>query len=243
MDNVTINVRHGEIVGMYVLIAAGRTELAMSVFGPAYGSKITGTPKKDGAPIRLDTIPKAIESGIAYITEDRKGDGLVLTNSVLRNLTLARMDYVSSRSIIDKDKERHSAIEYKDRMGIKTPNVDQHVGNLSGGNHQKGLLGKGIVSKPDILILDEPTRGVDVGAKYEIYQIINELAASGKAVILISSELPEILGMCDRIYVMNEGRIVGEFARAEASQEAIMASILNAKTSVDESAASTAKGA
>jgi putative multiple sugar transport system ATP-binding protein len=226
VDDVSINVRHGEIVGMYGLIGAGRSELAMSVFGRAYGAHISGSVKKNGAAISPDTIPNAIKQGFAYITEDRKGDGLVLSNSILRNLTLARMDRVSEKGVIDPDKERGGAYEYKERLGIKAPNVDQLVGNLSGGNQQKVLLGKWIFAQPDILILDEPTRGVDVGAKYEIYKIINELAEQGKAILLISSELPEILGMCDRVYVMHEGRLLAEYPADEATQESIMRVIL-----------------
>lgn len=228
VDDVSVHVKKGEIVGIYGLIGAGRTELAMSIFGKAYGAKISGTLYKDGAQIKLDSIPKAIEQGLAYITEDRKGDGLVLTNSVMRNLTLSRMDYVSHNGIIDLDRERSEAMDYTDRMGIKTPSVEQHVGNLSGGNQQKVLLGKWIFAKPDVMLLDEPTRGVDVGAKYEIYQIIGELAANGKAVILISSELPEILGMCDRLYVMHEGRMVAELTTKDETQESVMAHILQA---------------
>ena len=226
VDDVSIYVKHGEIVGIYGLIGAGRTELAMSIFGKAYGAKISGALYKDEEQLELTSIPKAIKEGFAYITEDRKGDGLVLTNSVMRNLTLSRMDYVSNKGVINLDMERNEAMEYKERMGIKTPSIEQHVGNLSGGNQQKVLLGKWIFAKPDIMILDEPTRGVDVGAKYEIYQIIGELAQEGKAVILISSELPEILGMCDRLYVMHEGRIVAELQTENETQESIMAHIV-----------------
>ncbi len=228
VDDVSIHVRRGEIVGIYGLIGAGRTELAMSIFGRAYGAKISGTLKKDGEELWLHSIPEAIRSGFAYITEDRKGNGLVLTNSILRNTTLARMDYVSDRGVIDKDKERHVSAEYKTRMGVKAPSIDQVVANLSGGNQQKVLLGKWIFSQPDILILDEPTRGVDVGAKYEIYQIINDLAGRGKAVVLISSELPEILGMCDRVYVMNDGKLIAEVPVEGATQESIMGYIMQA---------------
>lgn len=226
VDNVSIKVRHGEIVGIYGLIGAGRSELAMSVFGKAYGSHITGTIKKSGKYVTQNSIPQAIQNGFAYITEDRKGDGLVLTNSILRNLTLARMEFVSKKGVIDPDKERRGVAEYKEKLHIKTPSVDQDVGNLSGGNQQKVLIGKWIFAKPDILMLDEPTRGVDVGAKYEIYKVINELAEEGKAVLMISSELPEILGMCDRIYVMHEGKMLAELSPSEATQEIIMGIIL-----------------
>ena len=228
VDDVSINVRKGEVVGIAGLIGAGRTELAMSVFGRSYGTKISGTVKKDGKPLQLHSVSDAIQNGFAYITEDRKGNGLILIDSVKRNLTLSRLDSVSSRGILDKDKEQNEAETYRTKLNIKTPTVEQQVGNLSGGNQQKVLVGKWMFSMPDIMILDEPTRGIDVGAKFEIYQIINQMVAEGKSILMISSELPEILGMCDRIYVMNEGRLIAEFMRDEASQEVIMNRILQA---------------
>lgn len=228
VDNVSLKIHHGEVVGVAGLIGAGRTELAMSVFGRAYGQKISGTVLIDDKPVRLTNIPQAIRHGLAYVTEDRKGNGLVTSNSIKHNLTLSRIEFVSKRGIIDQDLEGILAREQKEQLDIKAPTVEQFVGNLSGGNQQKVLLGKWIFAKPDILLMDEPTRGVDVGAKYEIYQIINQLALEGKAVLMISSELPELLGMCDRIYVMNEGRLIAEFSREEASQEVIMACILQA---------------
>ena len=163
---------------------------------------------------------------IAYVTEDRKGNGLILMNPIKTNTTLAGLQQLTKHGVIDKDKEYQVAVEYKDKLKTKCPSVEQNVGNLSGGNQQKVLLSKWMFTNPDILILDEPTRGIDVGAKYEIYCIINQLIAEGKSVIMISSELPEVLGMCDRIYVMNEGRMVGELAAEEASQEAIMSCII-----------------
>ena len=228
VDNVSINIHHGEVVGLAGLIGAGRTELAMSVFGRSYGQKISGSLTIDGAPVRLANIPQAVQHGLAYVTEDRKGNGLVVSNSIKHNVTLSRIEFVSKRGVIDEDLEGIHAREQKDKLDIKAPNVEQLVGNLSGGNQQKVLLGKWIFAKPDILILDEPTRGVDVGAKYEIYQIINQLASEGKAVLMISSELPELLGMCDRVYVMNESKLIAEFPREDASQEAIMGCILQA---------------
>ena len=228
VDDVSINVRHGEVVGIAGLIGAGRTELAMSVFGKAYGTKITGTLKKNGKEIQLSGIPAAIKEGFAYITEDRKGNGLVLTNSVKHNISLAFPAAISKHGILDKDKETNAAKEYREKIGIKCPTVEQHVGNLSGGNQQKVLLGKWVFAQPDFMILDEPTRGVDVGAKYEIYQIINDLAEQGKSILMISSELPELLGMCDRIYVMNEGKIIAELKQEEATQEIIMNHIMQA---------------
>jgi putative multiple sugar transport system ATP-binding protein len=228
VNNVSINIRHGEVVGLAGLIGAGRTELAMSVFGRSYGKQISGTALINNKPVRLSNISQAIQNGLAYVTEDRKGNGLITSNSIKHNITLSRIEFVSKRGIIDKDMERIRAGEQKEQLEIKAPTVEQYVENLSGGNQQKVLLGKWIFAKPDILLLDEPTRGVDVGAKYEIYQIINQLAAEGKAVLMISSELSELLGMCDRIYVMNESNLIAEFSREEASQEAIMGCILQA---------------
>ena len=228
VDNVNLNVRKGEVVGISGLMGAGRTELAMSLFGKSYGDNISGQLFINGKEVHLNTVQDAIKHKLAYVTEDRKGNGLILSNPIKINTTLANLDAVSSHSIIDKDKEYGVAVEYKDKLKTKCPTVEQNVGNLSGGNQQKVLLAKWMFADPDILILDEPTRGIDVGAKYEIYCIINQLVAEGKSVIMISSELPEILGMCDRIYVMNEGKIVGELEGSEATQEIIMSHILKA---------------
>ncbi|MCQ2518228.1 MAG: sugar ABC transporter ATP-binding protein, partial [Lachnospiraceae bacterium] len=229
VDNVSIYVRKGEVLGIAGLNGAGRTELAMSIFGKSYGQKISGTLIKDGVRISLNSVEDAIKNKIAYVTEDRKGNGLILSNSIKFNTTLANLDGVSQNGIINKDKEYDVAIEYKDKLRTKCPSVEQNVGNLSGGNQQKVLLAKWMYANPDVLILDEPTRGIDVGAKYEIYCIINQLASEGKSVIMISSEMPEILGMCDRIYVMNEGRMVGELSKEEATQETIMSCILSSE--------------
>jgi len=226
VDNVSLNVRKGEVVGIYGLMGAGRTELAMSIFGKSYGTGITGTLTLNGEVKDFKTIKDAIKSKIAYVTEDRKGNGLILTNPIKINTTLANLDAISNKSIIDKDMEYQVAVEYKDKLKTKTPTVEQNVGNLSGGNQQKVLLAKWMFADPDVLILDEPTRGIDVGAKYEIYCIINDLVAAGKSVIMISSELPEVIGMSDRIYVMNAGKFVGELPAAEASQESIMSCIM-----------------
>lgn len=200
--------------------------MAMSVFGKSYGTNISGQLVINGQEVRLKNERDAINHKLAYVTEDRKGNGLILSNPIKTNTTLANMKGVSSYTIIDKDKEFAVAEEYREKLKTKCPTVEQNVGNLSGGNQQKVLLAKWMFADPDVLILDEPTRGIDVGAKYEIYCIINELAAAGKSVIMISSELPEVLGMSDRIYVMNEGKIVGELRQEEASQEAIMSCIL-----------------
>ena len=228
VDDVSITLRKGEVVGVAGLIGAGRTELCKSVFGRAYGTKISGQLLIDGKEVYLNSVSDAIQAGLAYITEDRKGDGLVLSDSIKHNTTLARLDFVSEHGIVDVDKEYQAADEYKKKLGVKAPSVEQTVGNLSGGNQQKVLIGKWMFAQPDIMMLDEPTRGIDVNAKYEIYCIINDLVAQGKSVLMVSSELPEILGMCDRIYVMCEGRIVGEFTREEATQEKIMDRIMQA---------------
>lgn len=226
-DNVSINVRKGEVVGISGLMGAGRTELAMSIFGQSYGTNISGQLYLDGKEVHLKTVKQAIQNKLAYVTEDRKGNGLVLTNPIKINTTLANLDSISPRKIIDKDKEYQVAEEYRSKLKTKCPTVEQNVGNLSGGNQQKVLLAKWMFADPDVLILDEPTRGIDVGAKYEIYCIINDLVAAGKSVIMISSELPEVLGMSDRIYIMNEGKIAGELSGEEASQEKIMSIIVN----------------
>ena len=226
VDNVSFYVKKGEVVGFSGLQGAGRTELAMSVFGHSYGSNISGTVKINGKEVKMTSSKEAIEAGLAYVTEDRKGNGLILSNPIRINTTLANLNGVSNHGVIDTDKEYMVAEDYRQKLKTKCLNVEMKVGNLSGGNQQKVLLAKWMYADPDILILDEPTRGIDVGAKYEIYCIINQLVSEGKAVIMISSELPEVLGMSDRIYVMNEGKIVGEFDAADATQEKIMGAIL-----------------
>ena len=231
VDNVNIHVRKGEVVGISGLMGAGRTELAMSLFGRSYGTGITGTLKLNGKEVHLKNERDAIKNGLAYVTEDRKGNGLILSNPIRVNTTLANLDSLVDKGVIDQDREYAVADEYRLKLHTKCTGIEQNVGNLSGGNQQKVLLAKWMFTDPDILILDEPTRGIDVGAKYEIYCIINDLAAQGKSVIMISSELPEVLGMSDRIYVMNEGRIVGEFQQEDASQESIMACILKSTVS------------
>ena len=225
VDDVSIKVHKGEIVGISGLQGAGRTELAMSVFGESYGIKKCGELKIDGKKVELKNAKSAIEAGLAYVTEDRKGNGLVLSNPIRTNTTMARLYKVCRRGVIDQDLERKVALEYTERMGTKTPSVEQLVNNLSGGNQQKVLLAKWMFAEPEVLILDEPTRGIDVGAKYEIYCIMNKLVEDGRSLIMISSEMPELLGMCDRIYVMHEGRIVGEFENTNVTQEDIMACI------------------
>jgi putative multiple sugar transport system ATP-binding protein len=211
--NVDFQVRHGEIVGIAGLMGAGRTEFAMSLFGRSWGRKITGRATLHGREVDLSTVSRAIDAGLAYVTEDRKQLGLLLEG-------------VASGSVIDDIRELRVASDYRNRMRIRCSDVYQTSGHLSGGNQQKVVLSKWLFTDPEILILDEPTRGIDIGAKYEIYCIINDLADAGKAVILISSEMPELLGICDRICVMNAGAFVGEFGRAEATQEKIMRVIM-----------------
>lgn len=222
VDRVSLRVRRGEIVGLAGLMGAGRTELAMSVFGRSYGRYEQGTVLKDGRAVRTRTVPEAVANGIAYVTEDRKRYGLNLEDSVSRNISLASLRTLARRGIVDAHEERRVAERYRRTMGIKAPNVLEAVGRLSGGNQQKVVLGKWILAGPDVLILDEPTRGVDVGAKFEIYTVIDRLAAEGKAILLISSELPELLGMCDRVYTMAAGRLTGEVTREDATQEVLM---------------------
>ena len=228
-DNVNFNLRRGEVVGISGLMGAGRTELAMSIFGKSYGTDISGTLLIDGKPVNFKSIPDAIKSKIAYVTEDRKTQGLVLSNPIRSNITLANTKKVAQLGFkLDKDLEIGEAGDFAKRFGVRCSSIEQDVGNLSGGNQQKVLLSKWMFTDPDILILDEPTRGIDVGAKYEIYTLVNDLIAQGKSVLMISSDMPELLGMCDRIYVMNEGKIVGELDKSDATQEAIMMMILQA---------------
>ncbi|QYK41006.1 MAG: sugar ABC transporter ATP-binding protein [Paracoccaceae bacterium] len=221
-----ITVRAGEIVGIAGLMGSGRTEFAMSLFGRSYGRDITGQVRMRGQAVDVSTVPRAIAAGLAYVTEDRKALGLVLDEPILRNVSLANLAGIALRGVLNRGREAQVAEDYRAAMSIRTPSVFQKVVNLSGGNQQKVVLSKWLFTDPQVLILDEPTRGIDVGAKYEIYTIMNELAAQGRGVVMISSEMPELLGMCDRIYVMNEGRIVGELDRDQASQERIMALIL-----------------
>ncbi len=224
--DAAFHVCKGEIVGIAGLMGAGRTELAMSLFGQSYGRNISGEVMLGGKVADTSTVAKATKAGLAYVTEDRKLLGLVLEEPIVRNITLANLMGVSRNGVLSLRRETQVAENYRRVMNIRTPSVMQKVVNLSGGNQQKVVLSKWLFTDPQVLILDEPTRGIDVGAKFEIYGIMNELAAQGRGVVMISSEMPELLGMCDRIYVMNEGRIVGELSRAEASQERIMALIL-----------------
>ncbi|NEY89528.1 multiple monosaccharide ABC transporter ATP-binding protein [Tabrizicola oligotrophica] len=226
IHNAAFHVRKGEIVGIAGLMGTGRTELAMSLFGRSYGRGHRGKVRMNGREVDVTTVDKAIAAGVSYVTEDRKALGLILEEPILKNISLANLAGIAMRGVLDKRREAKVAEEYRKALAIRTPGVQQKVLNLSGGNQQKVVLSKWLFTDPQVLILDEPTRGIDVGAKYEIYTIMNDLAAQGRGVVMISSEMPELLGMCDRIYVMNEGRIVGELSRAEATQERIMAMIL-----------------
>jgi putative multiple sugar transport system ATP-binding protein len=226
IKGVDLHVRRGEIVGIAGLMGAGRTEFAMSVFGRAWGQRISGEVRLHGQPIDVSTVGKAVAHGLAYVTEDRKGNGLVLSEDIQFNTSLAHLDAVSRAGVIDDGREYRVAQDYREKLRIRCSGVNQKTVNLSGGNQQKVVLSKWLFTDPEVLILDEPTRGIDVGAKYEIYTLIAQLAAEGKCVIVISSEMPELLGLSDRIYVMNEGRFVAEMPVAEASQEKIMRAIV-----------------
>jgi putative multiple sugar transport system ATP-binding protein len=229
IKNIDLNIRKGEVVGIAGLMGSGRTEFAMSLFGKSYGQKITGEVFLHGRKVDTSTVEKAVSHGIAYATEDRKTYGLNLIDHIKHNTTIANLGGVSKVGVIDDLSEMDVANEYRKKTNIRSSSVYQVTGNLSGGNQQKVVLSKWLFANPDVLILDEPTRGIDVGAKYEIYTIINQLAAQGKAILVISSEMPELLGITDRVYVMNEGRIVGEMPTSEASQEKIMRSIVRAE--------------
>ncbi|MGT2828989.1 ATP-binding cassette domain-containing protein [Streptococcus hillyeri] len=222
VDNANISVRSGEIVGIAGLMGAGRTELAMSIFGRSYGSDISGKVFIKGKETDTSTVQKAINAGIAYATEDRKGYGLNLLQSIRENASLASLKEHSKNGVMDDNIERVVAERYRKDFHIKTPSIEERVSNLSGGNQQKVVLAKWVISNPDILILDEPTRGIDVGAKYEIYEIINQLADEGKAIVVISSELPELIGICDRIYTVSQGVITEDVPKAKFSQEYLM---------------------
>ena len=227
LKDINLQVHAGEVVGLAGLMGAGRTELAMSLFGQSYGQKISGEILINGKSVQLKSVKDAINNKLAYVSEDRKTYGLVLIDSIKFNMTLSALrNFFSRKGVVDQTKENVKAEEYRHRINVKTTSVEQTVGSLSGGNQQKVVLAKWMLTEPDVLILDEPTRGIDVGAKYEIYCVINELAKSGKAVIVISSEMPEIIGTCDRTYVINEGEIAGELSGDQITQEAIMSCIM-----------------
>lgn len=227
IKDVSFHVKAGEVVGFAGLMGAGRTELAMSLFGRSYGQKISGTIKINGKQVLIRNVRDAINNRLAYVSEDRKSYGLILIDTVKGNMTLAALkNFFSKRGIVNKNDEIISAENYRKKINVKSNSINQSVSSLSGGNQQKVVLAKWMLTQPDILILDEPTRGIDIGAKYEIYCIINDLAKAGKAIIVISSELQELIGTCDRIYVINGGHICGELSREEVSQEKIMKCIM-----------------
>jgi putative multiple sugar transport system ATP-binding protein len=220
--NSNFFVRRGEIVGFAGLLGAGRTELARSVFGRSYGRFISGHIYKDGKEITLRSVRHAIDAGLGYVTEDRKSLGLNLLDDIKTTTVAANLKKISKHNIVDPNKEFTVAEQYRKSLRTKTPSVEEGVAKLSGGNQQKVVLAKWMFTDPDLLILDEPTRGIDVGAKYEIYGIIQQLANQGKGVIVISSELPELLGLSDRIYTIFEGAITGVLNKDVASQESLM---------------------
>ncbi|QXT62703.1 multiple monosaccharide ABC transporter ATP-binding protein [Tessaracoccus palaemonis] len=221
-DAASFNVHAGEIVGIAGLMGAGRTELAMSVFGQSYGRKVDGKMFLHGKEVDFTSVDQAINAGVAYATEDRKRYGLNLIEDIRRNISAASLPKITKGVAVNSNEEIRIAESYRKSMRIKTPSVMSIVGQLSGGNQQKVVLSKWMMTEPEVLILDEPTRGIDVGAKYEIYTIINQLADAGKAVVVISSELPELLGICDRIYTLAFGRITGQQPKGEATQESLM---------------------
>ena len=222
VDHVNLSVKAGEIVGLAGLMGAGRTEMAMSIFGHSYGANISGEVFVHGKKVDLKNPQDAIDAGLAYATEDRKAYGLNLLQNIRENASMAALTKMSKRGIMDDNIERKTVEEYRGEFHIKCNNIDVNVGTLSGGNQQKVVLAKWVISDPDILILDEPTRGIDVGAKYEIYEIIDNLADQGKAVIVISSELPELIGICDRIYTVSQGVVTAEVDKSGFTQEYLM---------------------
>ncbi|MBW8871715.1 MAG: ATP-binding cassette domain-containing protein [Leifsonia sp.] len=229
VKNSSFYVRRGEIVGFAGLMGAGRTELAMSVFGHSYGNWVSGEIYKDGKEIQVRNVSEAIDNGMAYVSEDRKVLGLNLLDDIKQSVVAAKLSKIAKRGVVDDLQEYAVADEYRKLLRIRTPDVDRGVSTLSGGNQQKVVLAKWMFTDPDILILDEPTRGIDVGAKFEIYGIIQQLAAQGKGVIVISSELPELLGISDRIYTIFEGQITDELPIAEATPETLLKSMTSAK--------------
>lgn len=229
IHNISFYARKGEVLGIAGLMGAGRTELAMSIFGKSYGKKISGKLFKDGTELKIRNVSEAISQGLGYVSEDRRVYGMIGIQSIKNNITLPSLRRFVKNGSINENEEVKVANEYKEKLHIKAENVAQRISSLSGGNAQKVIFSKWVLSGADVLFLDEPTRGIDVMAKYEIYQIINEMVENGNTVILISSDMTELIGMCDRIYVMNEGRMAGELEGHEIRQERIMSCILNDK--------------
>ena len=228
VTGASLQVREGEIVGIAGLMGSGRTELAMSVFGGSWGRHQRGEVRIDGQAVDVSSVPKAIAHGLAYVTEDRKGCGLVLDDAIVHNISLAQLSAIARWGVVNTLQEQGIAQGFRQSLRIRSAGLQQPVAQLSGGNQQKVVLAKWLLTRPRLLILDEPTRGIDVGAKYEIYSLMNTLTAQGMGMVMISSDMPELLGMCDRIHVMSEGRLVAELDRKEASQERIMRAIVAA---------------
>jgi len=222
VDHVSFSVRRGEVLGIAGLMGAGRSDLLMAIFG-AHAGRVSGEIKVDGRPVHINNPAEAIKHGIGFVTEDRKRFGLVLDQTILNNMTLAGLRRISGRFVTSVDAESAAGERAMKDLRVKANSVFTIAGTLSGGNQQKVVLAKWLLTNPRVLFLDEPTRGIDVGAKQEIYAQINELAKSGLAIVLVSSELPEVLGMSDRILVLHEGRVTGEFTRAAATPEDVMA--------------------
>jgi len=222
LKNVNVTVHKGEIVGFAGLMGSGRTEFAHSIFGNPDGFRLNGEMYVNGARVSFAGPEDAIRAGVAYVSEDRKGNGLILIQDVKQNVTIANLRAIAEQGVVNDNAEIQVANDYKGSLNIRTPSVEQRVMNLSGGNQQKVSLAKWLFVKPQILVLDEPTRGIDVGAKFEIYTIMNRLVEQGLSIILISSELPEVLGMSDRVYVVSAGKIAGELPIEQATQERIM---------------------
>lgn len=227
LRDVNFNVKKGEIVGFAGLMGSGRTELALSLFGNAKRYRVNGEMFVHGKKANYSHPQYAIQDGVAYSTEDRKAAGLILIQDVKHNISLANLRAIAQRGVVNENAEIQVAEKYRTALNIKTPSIEQKVGNLSGGNQQKVCLGKWLFVNPNVLILDEPTRGIDVGAKFEIYSIMNKLVEEGMSIIMISSELPEVLGMSDRVYIVSAGRITGELPIQDATQEKIMALATN----------------
>lgn len=230
VKDINFEVKAGEILGISGLMGAGRTELAKTIYG--HIRKTSGNIIVKGKMVEAKSCKDGLKHRIAYVSEDRKGDGLILDLSVKENMTISSLDRISSLFKINKKQEDERVKSYIERIRIKTPSQDQLIRNLSGGNQQKIAIAKALMTHPDVLILDEPTRGVDVGAKKEIYDLINEFKSQGKAVIMISSEMPEILGLSDRILVLSHGMITGEFDIKDATQEAILKCAVETKEAI-----------
>ena len=221
VQDVSLSVRAGEIVGVAGLQGSGNSELFRGIFG-AYGKSVLGRVLVDGAPFRIASPRRSVEQGVAYLTSDRKGTGLVLGLELAKNVTLASVPAISPGGWLSRPRERRAAEAHVHTLRIRATGIDQEVGTLSGGNQQKVALAKWIEVRPRVLLLDEPTRGVDVGAKHEIYELMNGWTREGIAILMITSEMSELLGMADRVVVMHRGRLTGEFGRGEATQEKVI---------------------